>query len=167
MVLCASLIRAARFDWMVEKVTELGVHTIVPVRATRSLASGEGHERVSRWRRLVTETSEQCRRLRRPIVERPVDLSDLLTAAASPNSLRIFASEAEQRQRVQELMRPDCRPDRVEILVGPKGGFTEAEAEAARSHGWAPVTLGPRPLRPETAAIVAVAAVQEALHAAS
>lgn len=166
-VLYASLIRATRFDWMVEKVTELGVHTIVPVRATRSMASGEGHERFARWRRLVTEASEQCRRPRRPIVERPADLGELLAAAAPANSLRIFASEAEQRRRVQELVRPDCRPDRVEILVGPEGGFTEAEAEAARRHGWEPVTLGPRPLRSETAAIVAVAVVQEALHAAS
>ncbi len=163
--LLPALIRPTRFDWMLETVTELGVDRITPVRATRSLASGEGHERAGRWRRLVTEASEQNRRERRPVIHGPLDIEKVISAPPEPGAVRILASAAERSQRVADLLAAAGLPARVEILVGPEGGFTEPEFTAARQHGWQPVTLGPRPLRPETAAIVAVAVVQEALAA--
>ena len=162
--ICPSLVRAPRFDLLVEKTTELGVHGIRPVRATRSLAQSHGRERTSRWRRLVTEASEQCRRERRPIVEQPVDLIDLVTSPAPADCQRLFASAREPARRVSDAFADRPRPHSVELLVGPEGGLTETEATAALENDWLPVSLGPRPLRAETAAIVAAALVQEALH---
>lgn len=164
--LCPSIVRAPRFDTLVEKTTELGVHGIRPVRATRSLAQSQGRERMRRWRRVVTEASEQCRRERRPILEAPMELPDLVRMPAPAGGLRLFASERERARRIGDLL-PDggALPAAVEVLVGPEGGFTEAEASAAVEAGWAPVSLGPRPLRAETAAIVAIALVVEQLRA--
>lgn len=168
--ICPSVVRAPRFDLLVEKTTELGVHGIRPVRATRSLAQSHGRERTSRWKRLVTEASEQCRRERRPIVEAPIDLIDLVTAPVPADCppdryQRLFASAREPDRRVSDAFADRPRPEIVELLVGPEGGFTETEATAALDNGWLPVSLGPRPLRAETAAIVATALVQEALRA--
>lgn len=163
--LCPSVVRAPRFDTLVEKTTELGVYGIRPVRATRSLAQSQGRERMARWRRVVTEASEQCRRERRPILEAPVELPDLVNVPAPVGGLRLFASERERGRRIADVLpRGGPLPTSVEVLVGPEGGFTDTEASAAVEAGWAPVSLGPRPLRAETAAIVAIALVMEALR---
>ncbi|HJN92925.1 MAG TPA: RsmE family RNA methyltransferase [Dehalococcoidia bacterium] len=164
--LCPSIVRAPRFDLLVEKTTELGVFGIRPVRATRSLAQSQGRERSARWKRLVTEASEQCRRERRPLVEDHVELLDLVGGSPEPGGLRLFASERERTRWIPDLFREQGLPTSVELLVGPEGGFTEAEAEAAAANAWQPVSLGPRPLRAETASIVATALVQEALREA-
>jgi 16S rRNA (uracil1498-N3)-methyltransferase len=164
--LCPAIVRAPRFDLLVEKTTELGVYGIRPVRATRSLAQSHGRERSSRWKRLVTEASEQCRRERRPVVADPVELLDLVGAPVAPGGMRLFASERERTRWIPDVFRGQGVPASVELLVGPEGGFTETEAEAAVTNGWQPVSLGPRPLRAETASIVATALVQEALREA-
>jgi len=164
--LCPAIVRAPRFDLLVEKTTELGVYGIRPVRATRSLAQSHGRERSSRWKRLVTEASEQCRRERRPVVADPVELLDLVGAPVAPGGMRLFASERERTRWIPDVFRGQGVPASVELLVGREGGFTETEVEAAVTNGWQPVSLGPRPLRAETASIVATALVQEALREA-
>ncbi len=161
--LCPAVIRPQRFEMVIEKATELGVDHVRPVRAIRSLAKSQSGERVARWKRIVTEASEQCRREQRPSIDEPVDLEVLVTAAAAPGTVRIMASAWEQSRRVAEVLRDTAQPQAVEILVGPEGGFTPGEAELAQAHDWIPVTLGPRPLRAETAGVVAAAVVQEAL----
>ncbi len=161
--LCPAVIRPQRFEMVIEKATELGVDQIRPVRAIRSLAKSQSRDRVARWKRIVTEASEQCRREQRPSIDEPVDLETLVTAPASAGTVRIMASAREQSRRIAEVLGDGARPQEVAILVGPEGGFTPGEAELALAHGWVPVTLGPRPLRAETAGVVAAAVVQEAL----
>ena len=161
--LCPAVIRPQRFEMVIEKATELGVDHVRPVRAIRSLAKSQSGERVARWKRIVTEASEQCRREQRPSIDEPVDLEVLVTATATPGTVRIMASAWEQSRRVAAVLRDIEEPQAVEILVGPEGGFTPGEAELAQAHDWIPVTLGPRPLRAETAGVVAAAIVQEAL----
>ena len=161
--LCPAVIRPQRFEMVIEKATELGVDSIRPVRAIRSLAKSQSRDRVARWKRIVTEASEQCRREQRPSIDEPVDLETLVTAPASAGTVRIMASAWEQSRRIAEVLGDAGRPQAVAILVGPEGGFTPGEAELALAHGWVPVTLGPRPLRAETAGVVAAAVVQEAL----
>ena len=159
-ILDAALIRPQRFDVIVEKATELGVDEIRPIRAERSRIQGDVHSRLARWRRLATEASEQSRRDRVPVLADPVDVSELETAT---DSLRLIASTSEAGRRISEAIdRPDV--DAVHILVGPEGGWSAAEAQEARDHGWIAVTLGPRPLRAETAAIVAVALAVDCLR---
>jgi 16S rRNA (uracil1498-N3)-methyltransferase len=163
-VLCPALIRAVRFDFVVEKATELGVDGFRPLVAERSLVQGQS--RLGRWRRIITEASEQCRRERRPWVEAPVPTAGLVSRPPVPGGVRLMASELERSQRIGTVLAAVGRPTAIDVLVGPEGGFSPEERAMAEAHGWRPVTLGPRPLRAETAAIVAVAVVLEALVSA-
>lgn len=164
--LCPSVIRAQRFDLVVEKVTELGVGRIRPVRATRSLARARGTERSGRWKRLITEAAEQCRREDRPPIEEPVELYDLVAERPGSGSLRLFASARERQRHLDETILNAPSILEIQLLVGPEGGFTGDETGAAEAAGWVPVSLGPRPLRAETAGIVVVALAQAALRRA-
>ena len=164
-VLCPSMIRANRFDLAVEKATEIGAAAIQPVWSERSQAGREGG-RLGRWRRLATEAAEQCRRDVRPELLDPVDARAVITAPAEAGEARLLASALEPDRRVSDALCTDRAPRElaeVRILIGPEGGFSPDEAELARANGWQPVTLAARPLRAETAAIVALALVEEAL----
>ena len=162
----ASLIRPQRYDFVIEKATELGVVAIRPVWSERSLVRGEGGQRLARWRRLATEAAEQCRRERRPEIASPVEVEEIMAAPPEPGTLRLLASALERSRRIAPILseQPEL-PERVHLLVGPEGGFSPAEAKLARSNGWIPVTLGDRPLRAETASVVAIALVAEAAAA--
>ncbi len=166
-VISASLIRPQRYDFMIEKATELGVDEIRPVWSQRALIKGDANQRLHRWRRLATEAAEQCRREYRPTIYPPVEVIDLIQEEPEPNSLRLLASALEPDQRILPVFqrrrdRGQPPPDRVHLLIGPEGGYTPEEASLARAHGWLPISLGNRPLRAETAAIVALALTQEA-----
>ena len=162
--ICAALIRPQRFDFMVEKVTELGVMAIQPIWTERSMVRAEGLQRLARWRRLSTEAAEQSGRQTRPEVHAPRDFVDVVTEAITPDTMRLLASAVEPDQRVANLLEAGL-PNDLQILVGPEGGLTPDEARLARSHRWSPITLGPRALRAETASIVAVALAGEAIAA--
>ena len=166
-VISASLIRPQRYDFMIEKATELGVDEIRPVWSQRAIIRGDAAQRLHRWRRLATEAAEQCRREYRPEIHAPVEVVDLITEAPGLNTLRLLASALEPVQRIAPIFqqRRDQglkEPDSVHLLVGPEGGYTAEEADLARSHGWHPISLGNRPLRSETAAIIAIALTLEA-----
>ena len=153
LILHPALIRPQRFDLIVEKATELGVDEIRPIRAERSRVRGEANARLARWRRLAAEASEQSRRDRVPVLSDPVRLSELEPTAGS---LRLIASTSDTSLRISDAI-GGRDVDVVRILVGPEGGWSATEEQAAHDLGWIPVTLGSRPLRAETAAIVAVA----------
>ncbi len=162
-VLCPSMIRANRFDLAVEKATEIGAAAIQPVWSERSQAGREGG-RLGRWRRLATEAAEQCRRDVRPELFDPLDARSVITAPAEAGAARLLASALEPERRVSDALCAERGElSEVRILIGPEGGFSPDEAELARAHGWQPVTLAERPLRAETASIVALALVEEAL----
>ena len=166
-VISASLIRPQRYDFMIEKATELGVDEIRPVWSHRAIIRGDASQRLHRWRRLATEAAEQCRREYRPEIHPPVQVTDLITEAQEPNSLRLLASALEPDQRIAPIFqqRRDeglMPPSFVHLLIGPEGGYTLEEATLARSHGWQPISLSNRPLRAETAAIIAIALTLEA-----
>lgn len=156
-----SLIKFERFEWIIEKATELGVEQIVPVDAERSekgLARAAA-KRLERWKRIAREASEQSRRQRLPEVESCVSLADAL------------ATEATYRYRLEEQTAPpilgelpaDRKPqDRVALLVGPEGGWTDRERDSISLAGWKPVSLGHEILRAETAAIAGLAILNAA-----
>lgn len=166
-VISASLIRPQRYDFMIEKATELGIDEIRPVWSQRALIKGDATQRLHRWRRLATEAAEQCRREYRPIIYPPTEVTELVQEQAAPNSLRLLASALEPDQRIAPIFQRRREqglppPESVHLLVGPEGGFTPEEGELARSRGWLPISLGNRPLRAETAAIIAIALTLEA-----
>jgi 16S rRNA (uracil1498-N3)-methyltransferase len=164
-VLYQSLIRANRFDLVLEKGTEIGVSRFVPIVPARSLVQ-PGDEpsmaRAERWKRIVVEAAEQCHRGRLPEIEGPVGFGEAISTA---RGLKLLSWEEEHRQRLGAYLRSlASKPEIVSLFIGPEGGFDATEVELARGEGAVAVSLGQRVLRSETAGIVAAALVLEALE---
>jgi 16S rRNA (uracil1498-N3)-methyltransferase len=141
-----------RARWLVEKATELGVTRFVPLRTERASESARGQES-EKLRRWVIEASKQCGRNVLMEVAQPTDWSEFLDAVPS-DSIRWLASRAGSAIRDQRFAA--CEHG-VAIAVGPEGGFSNAEESLAIRRGWAAVSLGPRVLRVETAALAMLA----------
>ncbi|MGP0075006.1 MAG: RsmE family RNA methyltransferase [Bryobacteraceae bacterium] len=157
----ASLIRFERFEWMLEKATELGVARFVPVRAERSEKGLEraAEKRMSRWNRIVREASEQSRRARLPEIGAPVDVA---AALASEAHWRFALEEGPAPPILSALPAQREAGHSVAVLVGPEGGWTDRERQQIANTSWRPVSLGTEILRAETAAIAALAIVNAA-----
>jgi 16S rRNA (uracil1498-N3)-methyltransferase len=157
--LCAALIKFDRFEWIVEKATELGVERILPVETTRSERGlfDASHKRSERWMRIARESSQQSRRVRVPQILPAVRFSAALATEAGH---RFFLEEEAAPPLLHEI--PEERQDTVALLLGPEGGWTDPERQAAVAAGWCAVSLGPQVLRAETAACAALAVVMAA-----
>ncbi len=148
--LCAALLKKDRFDLVLEKATELGAARIQPVLTSRCVADKLNSERAQS---IVIEAAEQCARTALPEVEQPVKLDKLLRDWPKERAL-LFADElgGEAAASAFAIGAPAA------LLIGPEGGFTDEERAAIRAHPQArAITLGPRILRGETAAIAAMA----------
>ncbi len=164
-----ALIRPQRFEWLLEKATELGVTRVQPVVSercqVRAVELGPG--KAARWRRITLEAAEQCGRRDVPELASPLPLA---AALARAEGLLLLPWEAERAAAptLGEALRaasPDVGSARcpVAIFIGPEGGFSPAEVAAARTRGVLTVSLGPRVLRAETAAVAALAIVGDVL----
>jgi 16S rRNA (uracil1498-N3)-methyltransferase len=157
LTLLAALIKFDRFEWLVEKATELGAAAIVPVNAARSekgLREAAG-KRAGRWRRIARESSQQARRVRPPEIGEPQELGAAL-AVFSGNGY--FLDEKPGAPPLLAVLPPSAKrrgSDSITLATGPEGGWTDAERASAAAAGWTPVSLGPLILRAETAAITA------------
>jgi len=143
-----------RMEWAIEKCTELGASSIMPVIAQRSdahLVSGAA-KRVERWRRIAHEAAQQSRRNQPPTITDPIKLE---TAAQKAKGKRIVLAETEPNTRLAEAI----EGDEVCLAIGPEGGWTNSELEMFRKHQWQSASLGPTILRAETAAVAALAIV--------
>lgn len=149
--LCPALLKKDRFDLVLEKATELGVRAIRPVVTRRCVADKLNLERA---RAVVTEAAEQCARTALPELAEPVRLDALLRDW--PEGRALFFADELGGVAAAEAFTAHSGP--AALLTGPEGGFDDAEREAIRAHPSArPVSLGPRILRGETAAIAATA----------
>jgi 16S rRNA (uracil1498-N3)-methyltransferase len=156
-VLHQSLIRPNRFDFALEKGTELGVARFVPVINARSQLDEASSGRAERWRRIVVEAAEQCGRGQLPEIDSPVSFAD---AVANAPGLRVLPYEEERANRLSDYLRAfPGSPETVSLFIGPEGGYTDEEVGLARKSGAEIVTLGRQVLRSETAAVVASAIV--------
>jgi 16S rRNA (uracil1498-N3)-methyltransferase len=144
----------SKFDFMVEKVTELGVHSIVPLLTARTIPE---HAKTDRWQKLALAAMKQCGRSYLPLVQNLTDLDDFLGQNEAAN-LKLIAHEQQSGiTAVKPLLDASIRL--VVVLIGPEGGFEEEEITKCLSAGYVPVYFGERRLRTETAAIVAAASV--------
>lgn len=148
--LCPALLKKDRFDLVLEKATELGAARIQPVVTRRCVADKLNMERA---RTIAVEAAEQCARTALPALADPVKLDALLRDW--PEDRALFFADEEGGDHAADAF---CYHDGpAAILIGPEGGFDDAEREAIRAHPAArPITLGPRILRGETAAIAAL-----------
>jgi 16S rRNA (uracil1498-N3)-methyltransferase len=157
------------FEWGVEKATELGVARITPILARRTekhLAQAAG-KRVERWRRIALEAAKQSRRTDVPEIADPSQLKLALAQESAPT--RILLSEAEQQIGLSAALANPVSPDALgrlthALAIGPEGGWAPEEMALFTTHHWQHVTLGPRILRAETAAIAAIALVADHLN---
>jgi 16S rRNA (uracil1498-N3)-methyltransferase len=148
--LCAALLKKDRFDLVLEKACELGVARIRPVLTRRCVADRINPDRV---RTILVEAAEQCARTALPICDEPLGLAALLAEWPADRTL-YFADETGGAPAARSF----ARPGPAALLIGPEGGFDDAERAAIRAHPAAvAITLGPRVLRGETAAIAACA----------
>ena len=156
-----SIFKFDRMEWAIEKCTELGVARIIPVIAGRTekhLATSAA-KRVERWRRLVSQASEQSRQVSVPEVDDPVKLGDVLRIEAGA---RIVLSEMERDLSLKDAIPAGSDP--VVLAFGPEGGWKNDELAAFGKAGWISASLGPTILRVETAVIAAVAVCASVLN---
>jgi 16S rRNA (uracil1498-N3)-methyltransferase len=156
--LVQSISRSERMDWTLQKATELGVSVIVPVISARSvvrLDEQQAAKKLRHWQAIVAGACEQCGRSVAAEVRPAQDLGTYL-AGAQREGQRLVLSPSGPAS----LAGLTSVGARVELLIGPEGGLEDAELAAATQAGFAPVRLGPRVLRTETAGIVALAVLQ-------
>ena len=151
--------KADKLDFIAQKLTELGAAALVPVRMERcvvKLDAKDGEKRRERLEKIAREAAKQCGRGRCTRVDAPLDWRTALSAMAGHDLLLIPWEEADGR-RLKDAFRdaPDARD--IGVVIGPEGGMTADEVEAMRALGGQAVTLGPRILRTETAAVVSAA----------
>jgi 16S rRNA (uracil1498-N3)-methyltransferase len=171
-VLYQGLLKSARFEWILEKGTELGVTAFAPILCRRSMAGLEdaGAAKIQRWQRIVQEATEQCGRTTLPELLPIRPLAKALGEIPA-GSLAIMPWEEASGRSLRDVLanaRPSdadaVPPQSIHLFIGPEGGLTPDEAMLARSHGVQVATLGPRILRAETAALASVASIMFALE---
>lgn len=155
LTLYQSLLKREKFEWVLQKGTELGVARFAPVISRRGLVREAG-DKLDRWRRIIAEAAEQSGRGRLPELRRPVALEDALRDAPA-YARALIPWEAAEDGGIRAALAGLPTAPAVALFIGPEGGFDPAEIERARAAGVLPITLGPRILRTETAALVAVA----------
>jgi 16S rRNA (uracil1498-N3)-methyltransferase len=167
--LVMSIYKFDHMEWAIEKATELGVAAIAPViaRRTEKHLAQAAEKRVERWRRIVNEAAQQSRRSDVPLIFEPVALARRVKAASE--ATRIVLAEQERsttlRSALEEaIAAAEEEMPTLEIALGPEGGWAPAEEALFDANGWRAVSLGPRILRAETAAIAALAVVASFLE---
>jgi 16S rRNA (uracil1498-N3)-methyltransferase len=152
--LLAGITANERMDWLVEKATELGVASITPLMAERSVLKLKGEradKKLAHWQGVAAAAAEQCGRNRVPVIHAAVSLNDWIKKA-SPGQ-RWVLSLSQGTQPLAQMTGDEA----VTVLSGPEGGLSPAEEACALAAGFAPVSLGPRVLRAETAPLAVLA----------
>jgi 16S rRNA (uracil1498-N3)-methyltransferase len=162
--LAQALVASEKLDWVIEKATELGADTVLVYGAQRSVVRLDGERlrrRALHWRDIATAACCQCGRNRIPQVIALDALADVLSRVPDPDGPRYMLAPDAARDLAGDLPSSARRPGTgIAVLIGPEGGWDEAERAAARAAGWIAARLGPRVLRTETAGLAALAALQ-------
>jgi 16S rRNA (uracil1498-N3)-methyltransferase len=178
-----SLLKSDRFDYVLQKCTEIGIVEFAPVVSERCIVGdvGQASERVRRWQRIITEAAEQAHRSKLPSL-RPAALLSTALEAVKGKGLSLVPWEDEHSMTIRSALASHTitpapplettgsrrkkdvvplprRPFAINLFVGPEGGFAPGEIAVARQYGAIPVTLGPRILRAETAGLAAATIV--------
>lgn len=157
LTLAIGVLKSDRFEWALEKTTELGVTRIRPFESTHSLARPSA-ARLKRWQQIALSAVKQCGRTVPPLIDPPVGLAEIL---ADPTPVRLLCAEQGNATSIRDLARRIETPTALTVIVGPEGGLHPNEVESALAAGYQPVNLGERILRAETAAVTAVALCEE------
>ena len=163
LILYQALPKGERFEWVLQKGTELGISAFVPLITERSVLQAPeriGAQRLARWRRIIQEAAEQAGRARLPELA-PVQTFEQALATLPAQEPCLMAALAPQAVPLHAVLEPlhSALPRAVSLFIGPEGDFSPAEVSRAVQAGARLVSLGPRILRTETAAIAASAII--------
>jgi len=153
--LLQGLPRGERFEWVLEKATELGVAEIVPVLTRRSVATVPSERvgsKMERWNKIVRAAAQQCGRVDCPRVVAPISFTEAV-GGVSPQELILMAWEGENEKPLRDVLRLKSEVRAVNVMIGPEGGFDPSEVVQAQNAGAVTVSLGSRILRTETAGL--------------
>lgn len=148
--LAQGVIKGERFDWLIEKAVEIGVHRIIPIQAEHAVLK-VGAEKLFRWRRVALSAMKQCGRSILPEITEPKFFQKVV-GMGTDCAVRFIAEAGDRSAPIRITKTTGSK--KALLLVGPEGGFTDAEVALAMENGFTPMTLGPRRLRAETAGIV-------------
>jgi 16S rRNA (uracil1498-N3)-methyltransferase len=150
-----------RFEWAIEKCTELGVAKIFPIIARRTDAhlAQAAQKRVERWRRIALESSQQSRRNSPPDIVDPMKLLEVVSLSFTT---KVLLAENEKKSSLRDVLSHEIELPLV-LAVGPEGGWSDEEVKLFETNGWCSASLGDTILRAETAAIAALAAAKTML----
>lgn len=162
--LLMAIVKFDRFEWCLEKATELGVTEIIPLAAARTdkplvAAAGKRH---ARWERIVFESAQQARRLRPPALGGEAAIRPAAAFGQSTAPLKILFSERREAKPLREVLR-GAKGSSAALAIGPEGGWTDDEIGSAHSAGFIETSLGENILRTETAVLAALAILRFAL----
>ncbi len=156
LTIAQALLKGRKMDGIIRQLTEIGIHRWQPFIADRSISRPNNKKmlvQTTRWEKIAKEAVKQCRRSRPPIVSSPVRFSDTLDCAKKYKTKLILWEKATEPLAHCLLGKPLAYNQQVFLILGPEGGFTEAEIGAAKDSGLDVVSLGPRILRAETATL--------------
>ena len=163
LTLLLAVVKFDAFEWAIEKATELGVSTIVPLAAERSEKAllAAAAKRAERWKKILLEASQHSRRVRVPVLGELVKPESAF--ASRRDGLRVMLSERADASPLRKVLQGQ-RATKATLAIGPEGGWTDAEFAAAQSCGFLEASLGRLILRTETAVIAALASLNYALE---
>ena len=147
-VLIVPVLKEQKMDYILQKGTELGVSEIIPVQMNRCNVNYESKkaQKQARWQKICKEASEQSKRLNIPVVKEITTLKKLPVT----NGVKILCSTQEKTKSIKNVLKSNCKCDKLYIVFGPEGGFTFEEEEYLKQMNFVSVSLGERILRAET-----------------
>jgi 16S rRNA (uracil1498-N3)-methyltransferase len=162
--LAQGLPKGDKLELVIQKAVELGAQALVPLATERSIVkldAKKAEERVARWQKIADEAARQCERADRLVIHPVQPLERFVATPPEPDEKRFILDEEEHHTRLRDVL-TDAAAHHV-FLIGPEGGLSRSEVEAARRSGYRPVTLGPRILRTETVPLAVLSVVQHRL----
>lgn len=158
--LVQSLVKEQKMDYLLQKMTELGVYEIIPYQAERSVVkmNDKIFKKMSRWQTIMKEASEQSKRVKIPRITNVLSLNDLSTLDGY--DYKFIATVNEKQENLKKVLSKVEKGATMVIVVGPEGGFTTKEEEKLLENGYIPISLGKSILRTETAGMFFMSAVR-------
>ncbi len=155
------LTQREKFEWILQKGTEVGVSRFVPFTSERSLIQKNeiAEKKGQRWQKIIQEAAEQSHRGRIPMLETALSFNAAVEQAVADHETCLIPWEEEQALSLRSVLTQANSVTRIALMIGPEGGFSPAEVQLAKECGMFPVTLGKRILRMETAAVAAAAMI--------
>lgn len=162
--LLLSVVKFDRFEWCLEKATELGADEIIPLAAERSERAlvAAAARRSARWEKILLESAQQSRRLRPPRLRPTVRPREIFPVAGAQHAALVILSERPEAPLLRTVL-AGVRGTSAALAIGPEGGWTDEELSASRAAGFLEASLGSYVLRTETAVIAALAILNFAL----